>query len=282
MKRTVAILFSVACLCIGAAPGLSIQADQKIVLSNQKSTGDVFEMASEVSMDLNATASAPGQTDAPMHFSMRDQERYQETILSANSVRRIYHTKTSDESNPAGKKQAVSSLQGKTVTIRQRTKQKSITVDHGVISQEDRDSLQDELDDLEGMFPDHPLAVGEEWSPAVIGAIKSKELPNAKVVSAQARIVEIIEHLGHRCAHFQVSVVLAAKLGGSLNMKFAMDGDGYEALDLHRMLSLDVSGPILIEEETKEASATGSGFMQLHFKNTWVKVAGKPVQNKLP
>jgi hypothetical protein len=263
----------------------AVQGQQKFRLLDRSATGDVCRTEERFTIDLTLNMAVPDQKVPPMQFASDQHDIYQETVLSTDAdghrqaIRRTYSLAYSRDKTGADETTKTSSLQGKTVTIRSRRGRVSIRSAGGALSAEDRKSLQDELKEHRdfGILPDHALAIGDEWTPKTF----LKSFKEATRTEAHARLVEIVPFAGHRCAHIHLTLELDMPSAQGLMMQMKLEGDAYQALDLQRPLSLEMSGPVMADGKVKregvEMNYSGDGTIHIRIAATWLKVAGKSV-----
>ena len=253
--------------------------------------GDINQHSEETIMDVSVRVSASNGSSTTLPFAPHVQIKHRQEVLAVDTkgspirVRRAYALYQQQEAVSPGAKMMPSSLQGKTVIIERKGDHVTVKSEGAAIAQEDRDSLKDALNnDSKTMFPDRPVAVGEEWTPDPKAALKT--FSGATKVVAHNKLVEFVTFAGHKCAHFHVSLELALPLKAvSAQMNLKLEGEGYEAMDIHRPLSLDLSGPVTVSGKQTQDDLTlqfgGSGTAHIKVAWEWLKVDGKPVtQNK--
>lgn len=254
-------------------------------LADKSATGDVAQVEEGMSMDITMKAAAAGTPVRTFHSSMQETKKFLQSILSKNSngkmdgLRRSYTVAREVKKDPTGEKITTSPLQGRTVTIQRKGKEVVVTSTTGTLPQDVRRSLQDVFDDEFDLAPDHAVAVGEEWEvdPKKIAHSSSfKDVKNAKV---QVKLLDIVSFEGHRCARMRVTMHVELPIGEAASMQINVSGDGYLALDIERLLGMDLRGPVQFVGNILGEGAEASGEGTAHLKLTlhWEKVAGKPI-----
>jgi hypothetical protein len=285
MIRRIAAGYAALALLLTLGAG-SVLAQERVRIREVSALGDVSEVEDTTDMSLTVRVTVDGQEAPRAEFVKREREKYVETVLGTASgrkarARRTYSISRAAESGPEGKlKQRVSTVQGKTVTVRLVNGQATVTPSRGRIAPQDAAALKSDFSRAAGsVFPDRELSVGEEWSvdPNALSAVFG-EVDRAEV---RGRFEEITEHGGYRCARMRLDVTVEGKASGSpfpITMKLA--GQRFYALDLNRPIELDMSGPITLNGETKEGGRTivlaGEGTFKARQTARWLKVAGKP------
>ena len=196
--------------------------------------------------------------------------------MSAGPIACIAKSEKSNEEE----KTSNASLSGKTVRLERKGDKLVITSENGVVSDEDKEALQNNMDSHYSMlFPDRALAVGEEWTPDSKALLKT--FKGAEKLTVHCKLVEVVSVSGHKAAHFHMSIDVSMSAKGSgLVMEMNLEGDGYQALDIQRPLSLAFEGPVTASgQETKDGivtNYTGKGTAHMKMTADWQKVAGKP------
>lgn len=269
--------------------GAASWGQQKHRLRDVSAVGDHSITESDLRMDITFQTTINGQKGPVVHMSHQRREKYAETVLATNrrgrptAVRRTYEIARESETQQGGpSKQTVRSLQGKTVTLRRTGGKVSVVVEKGRISAADRKDLEDALsEDMEEFFPSRALAPGETWT------LHSKQLARALggagKGTVQGRFLDVVTQEGLRCARIQLTVDVTAKGPDTpFTLKMRLKGKGYHALDIQRLLSLSLSGPVTAQGQEQAQGTTihmtGQGTMQMTMKADWRKVGGKPVR----
>jgi len=277
-----------AALLAGTA---AVGQPQKYPLREGFATGDqvVKESAKDFSAELRPVAN--GKEMPPQSFVMRSLEQYTQQVLAADktgpsSVRRVYTTARSYQTDSEGtKKQVVSPLQGKAVTVRRVDGRVVIVGAKVELSEGDRAALAGALGaGALPFFPDHPVAPGDQWtvdqkrSPRFL-----QGFPSVRNAQIQCRFEEVVPFAGQRCArlHCTMELDMASDASpGGLTMHLA--GDIHHALALGRTLSVDLSGPLTMsggkKNDVNTLTVSGEGKARLRETYRWLKVAGKPVR----
>jgi hypothetical protein len=287
MKTRIFLLSILTCItAVTAALG-----GQKYRLASSQAAGDVVTTEATLQMDMDMTASSEGIEIPGLKFSMRDREKYTETLLynrGANdwSVRRVYAIKRGFQVTPDGEQEhQPSGLQGMTVTITRKGNKTTVTPLKGKLSPEDRKELLEDFDSpgqsAEAEFyPREAVAVGEEWT------VSPQSLEPFKNATAKCRFEEIVQYAGLRCA--RVSVEMEGDIEGGEDfpgaIKAKLKGAAYHSLDHHRDVAFHLTGPFTlegkVEEEGRVIEMRGEGTFRAKWSATWLKVGGKPVQRK--
>ena len=173
----------------------------------------------------------------------------------------------------------VSSLQGKTVTIRRTGEHVSVTSEPGKLSPQDEREMAGELSHTdEECFPDRDVAAGEEWpiDPHIMLAL----FPGMEKAEAQYHFQRVVPHAGHQCALIHVSAEVHGNAPGTpVPMTIKLDGELYHALDLKRTVSEDVMGPVTLEGRQQQGGVdlhvSGQGTVRIQETTRWLKVDGK-------
>lgn len=286
---------TILCLLTVALAATSAFAQDKYQLKEAHAVGDVSDNESTLDMNLHMAATADGKELPPMLFGNRQREKYQETILAVDdagkttALQRAYSVAHAMETEPGEKpKLTTSSFEGKTVTVRRAGEQVNVTMANGQLSAKERKDLMDALDNAQDeIYPDHEVAVGEEWT--VDAKSLARSMGGAEKATVTGKLMEITNYAGHQCAHIKISMDVSGKPAGSpMNMEMKLSGDLYHALDIQRPLSLVASGPITAKGQTKSEghliNMVGQGTMKMQMMVHWLKIAGtvQPDGVKLP
>jgi hypothetical protein len=281
---------------LAAAPAAPQAEGKKVRLKSVHAPGDVsvvdYRLVNTISLEVS-----PPIPNLPTRENERQtRQQYREEILGpaagsgARTVRRSYTSHRETEQDPSGNpKTTVSSLQGKTVTVRWKGKDPVVTVAKGTLRPADRKELVEALreDGVEApFFPDRPIGPGDEWSPDEKDLRKEfKGLVKGEVA---CWFEEETEHQGHPCARIGMTLRLEGKIpGGSGTMTMDLEGEILYALDLQRILRERISGPVTTRFDHTGPDGVprvmnGSGSMETVTTYRWIKVAGKPVKPVKP
>jgi hypothetical protein len=274
-------------LAAGLLAGSAALAQQKHRLRDVASAGDLAAIESNMDMSLTIRSMANGQEGPSFSFENRETEQYTEEVLSvskgdATGVRRSYTLAGSLETEPSGEKKVnVSPLQGKTVTIRRKGSQVDVTAAEGELDDKTRKDLRFALDNHgRRFFPDRDVTPGDEWT--VDPKVAARLFDGAEQAVLRGSFVEVVEHQGLRCARVRVNIDVSIREEGAPGpIRMNLEGDLYHALDLNRVLSLDVSGPVLMEGKIEEDGVVvelrGRGTTRMRVTQKWLKVGGKAV-----
>lgn len=261
---------------------------QKYRFRNIAAAGDSRSIDDLMDMSLDLVITLEGQ-EVPSKFAMRSRQTYTEQILAAvkgdaTVIRRKYTVHREAETTPDGMtKVKVSSLQGKTVTLRISGRKVTVTADKGKLAPADVKKLQEKLadnDDGDGFLPDRDLAPGEEWTLAP--DLVRKMFKGMEKGEVKGRFERVFNEAGRSLAEFRLDLSLEGAAGGS-PIPITMKGTGAAFFDLKlkRELGTRFGGPISlegdVEQEGRKLRIVGSGLMDARQSVRWLKVAGKPV-----
>ena len=266
----------------------SALAQQKYRLRDVVAQGDRAAVESNFDMGLTIRTTAGGQEGPEFTFSNKETEQYTEEILGVKdgeptAARRVYTVAGELETDSSGeKKVTVSSLQGKTVTIRRKGDGVDVAAAEGALDEKAMKELKTALDhNGRYFFPDREVAPGDEWS--VDEKTATRIFDGAEKVTLTGKLLELTEYQGHKAA--RVGIVMEAVLkqeDGPGPILMTLKGDLYHALELDRMLSLDLSGPVVmkgeVEQDGVKVQLDGQGTARMRITQKWEKVAGKPVK----
>lgn len=247
----------------------------------------VLDQTSSLQIEVFGTPrDIPGATPRSFELTQRRREKFTETILAVGKegvtqVRRVYSVSRKQEKNGPGAtlKTTVSSYQGKTVTIKRISGKTLVTVSKGKLTPAEQKDLKERFDqDTDfNMFPDHEVGPGDEWS--VDEAVIKRKF-SADHASLQARFVDVAPFEGHQCARIAITMQMEGKAGPN-PLTWEMQGEFFFALDLQRILSGKVSGPVNTKGSVESRGITvdieGLGTGGFNYSQQWLKVAGKPV-----
>jgi hypothetical protein len=277
------------CLLAVTLAGSATRAQQKYRLRDQGAAGDVSIEDHEYRFNVRFQATAPGGEARDFGAVFGERQRFREQVLVADAngaaaVRRTYALARETEPDASGSsKETVSSLEGKTITLRKHGDQVTVTVAKGKLDRKDEEALKDEEGGPSAppFFPDRDVAPGDEWSPdfsRFVAAI-GKGLQKA---TARARFQEVLDYSGHPCARIALDLGLTGQPEGfPAPITLQLSGHVYQALDLQRTLSYDLTGPVTAAVKGENGPAvTVSGQFMAKGTGHWSKVAGKPVVEK--
>ena len=261
-------------------------APKKYRFRSAAAAGDVRTIDDRMEMQLELVMTVDGQ-ELPLKFGTRSREAYTEEVLAlkkdAALYRRSYTAHRQAETTPDGQsKVVVSSLQGKTVTIRVNGRKVTVTAEKGKLAAADVKELQEKFsdDDDTEFVPNRDLTPGDEWTlPADALAKAFKGLDKGEV---KGRFERVFEEAGRSLAELQFTLTLEGSPGGSpLPLHLTGTGTTFYDLKLNRELGSRFGGPISTEGELEQAGKkvrmVGSGLLDTHQTVRWLKVAGKPV-----
>jgi hypothetical protein len=282
LARVVGVVFLMSAMAgAGAQPCGRYSLRQWIAVGDRQ----LWESTGEVSLTL--TARSGGQETPLAKASNRFQDKYREDVLAARSgaVTALRHhcllsrtLATDPEGNPVSDP---SSLQGKTFTVARLGASVVIRPAGAAISAEDRAQLVRALQEVRIPFlPERDAALGDEWT---IPASRVKIFfPQARAGTMKARFEEITRCAGRRCARIHLEGELELAIDGvPAPVKADLTGELYHALDIHRPVALEFSGPLTVnspaEQDGHPTTLTGEGQMTAKVTIQWEKLAGKPV-----
>ena len=289
MKISTPVRSACATLGILLASAAFAQQQQKYRLRDEVARGDVSVVDSSFEMTLNLNLAIPEQDPHQLRFGTRSRERYTEEVLavakgSPTALRRKYTVKSSREEDALeGPTTTTSALQGKTVVIRLRNGKAAIT---GVqnLTEDEREELTDAIvpDNTSG-WPKQPLAIGQEWEVDDDEASAMFGLPPGQG-SLKCRFAGVVNYGGHRAAKIGLTAVLKMEDTDLGEMTVRMTGNAYQALQFHRGLGFEASGPVTVTGETEEngmkIAITGTGTMKGKITSRWTRIGGKPIAAK--
>lgn len=276
------------CLLVTLVAATTTYGQQKYRLRDISAVGDVAEYNMTSDMNVAFHAALGNEQSPEFVFSQQEQRKYREAITAVDAkgrpsaVRRNYtvaRTITSTADNPS--KSAVSSLQGKTVTMRRNGSQLAVTATKGRLLANDVKRLKEELAGYgEPFFPDRDLAIGEEWT--VEPKALTQSLGGAEKATIKAKLLEVVPYMGHQCARVKIDVEAVSKVPTTpMTITMSLTGDLYHALDLQRTLSVSFGGPVAAKgQDTREGvtlDLIGEGTAQIDITARWLKIGGKPV-----
>jgi hypothetical protein len=279
-------------LAAGLMAGSAALGQQKYRLRAVSTPGDLCTVDTSMDMSLMMTVNVPGsdQGDQQLPFTERERQSYREKVLAVDqkgrsTIRRTYTIARSVTTDPyLNETTKVSSLQGKTVTIRRVGDQVTVSAEVGKLAPGDEKSLVGELSHPElEFFPDHEVAPGEEWpiDPQVMITL----FPGMEKASALYRFQQVVPYAGHTCARIHVSAEVQGQAPGTtVPMTMKLSGDMYRALDLKRTVEEDDTGPVTVEGHMDQNGVrihlSGQGMMRVKETHRWLQVNGKTVTAK--
>jgi hypothetical protein len=279
-------------LAAGLMTGSAALGQRKFHLRAGYSPGDLCTVDSSTDLSLMLTVNVPGSGQGDQQFPVteRQRARYREKVLAVDqkgpsAIRRAYTIARSVTTDPyLNETTKVSSLQGKTVTVRRVADQVTVTAEPGKLSPEDEKSLAGELSHPEmEFFPDHDVAPGEEWpiDPHVMITL----FPGMEKASARYRFQQVVTYAGHPCAQIHTTAEVQGQAPGTnVPMTIKLSGDTYRALDFQRIVEEDDTGPVTVEGQQDQNGVrihlSGQGTMRVKETHHWLQVNGKSVAAK--
>lgn len=262
----------------------------KYRFSDVVAAGDAYSAESVDSMDMDMNASRDG-TDAPFKLVTRSREAFRHEVLAYGGgkpavFRRTYLVHRSSTLTPDGEQKVkVSSLQGKTVTIRVAGKKVTVTTSKGKLLPADVKRLQDRFDggdDGDDFIPDRELTPGDEWT--VSPAALRKAFDGFSEGSVKGRFERVLQHDERALAEVRFEMDFQGKPGGLPGpLKVVGTIAQYFDLDLKRPMGMRVMGDVdtmgEIELRGLKFQVTGAGKAETVQRMRWLKLAGKPVKS---
>jgi hypothetical protein len=156
-------------LAVALLAGTHALGQQKYRLRAVDAPGDLCSVDNSTDMSFMVTVNVPGsgQGDQQIPFSERHRESYRQKVLAVDqkgpcAISRTYAIARTVTTDPyLNQTTKVSSLQGKTVTIRRVGDQVNVTAEPGKLSPEDEKTVTSELGQMDGgFFPDHDVVPG--------------------------------------------------------------------------------------------------------------------------
>lgn len=286
LPRAGVTLWMVVCVLCAA----SVLAQQKRRLQELSATGDVSRLKSNLSLDLTLKVTEGGEQQPSLTFASEQDEQYSEAVLAAENgkttaFRRTYTVSRTIETDMTGQKQeTVSPLQGKTVTARRRGGKVTVTVASDKLDEATQKSLVEALNSARATFyPKRAVGPGDEWE--LRSGEASRLLGGAENAAVKGRFVDEVQFQGHPCARIGVTVSILLKSPRMpAPMQVKLEGYEHYATDIQRSLSVELSGPVMLQREALEdgvaVAYTGEGTMRLKVEQQWSKIGGKPVATK--
>jgi hypothetical protein len=287
------------CLLAGAV-ATAAPAPRKYRLKETAAAGDRSTVEDRLQMSVTMRVQLPdrdgvtliAQEPPDLRFSTREFTKYTEAVLAIDkegptSVRRVYSAKRSVETDPGGNEEVkVSSLQGKTITIRRSGQKISVTPAAGRVAEEDRKELSEELDSPDvDFFPRHPVAPGDDWT--VDPKAAATLFKGAERASMTGKFVEVVSYRGLRCARIGIHVEAAGSFGEEkepMAMVMTLQGSIHHALEINRTVSIDMAGPVTVSSRLEEGGTSlklsGEGTMRATLLHHWEKVGGQVVRRQ--
>jgi hypothetical protein len=279
MYRTQQVQFFSFCAATLVCAASLASAQQKYQLQNHYAVGDTGDTQSTMDMKLEISVDINGHKYPPMPYSSRQTEGYRQTVLGVDTagklaaIKRSYVAAHEVETDSDGKsKTTASSLEGKTVTVR-RVDGKVQVTSAAAIADKDRKDLMDALDNSsDEIFPKRGIAIGEEWT--VESKSLARSLGGADKATVKVKLQEVGPHAGYRCAHLKLNIDVVSHVPNSkMQMTMQLVGDAYQALDIDKPVTFDMSGPITIKGSEKEgdqiSTYNGHGTMSVHEAVKW-------------
>lgn len=277
--RAAAVCLALVVLTLGAGR-------QQYLLREEIAKGDLCERNSQEIVEVQLRVKS-GAEQSDLEFSNRTDEQYSTEVLTVDAaglpteLRRRYSLDRRAWTDSDGvEKQRVSTLEGKTIVIKRTGQKTTVTPSSGKIAKEDEKGMTDELGAWV-FFPDRPVREGDEWSAdaKLVGLL----LGGAQKGTVQCQFQKEVDFEGQRCARIYVVMNAAGRSQGAPGVSsMRLTGHLFQALDLRRMLALQLSGTVKmsgsIKERGRQATIAGTGTIRISVSNRWKKVDGKSVQ----
>ncbi len=294
MRNTRWVVSVFAALVLGAAAfGQEGSPEKQVLKEIAVSVGDVYVISVRNNLEMQVRGVPEGSTEAVVDapYVLNVQEKYTQSILAISGEKPTYFTRKYNISKvtrtkSAGEEPTTSVLprHGKTLTV--RVKGKAVTITSG------KDKLPaPEIAALKRIFlsegtvnpyPAHPVGPGDEWTKEGSEVVKD---PSGGVRRLQAKYLDVVQYEGHPCARISLTMEMNTEQGG-IPIQTTMTGEVMHALDIHRDLSVNLSGDINAKSKitrngiTVDMSTQGiSSFTQTE---VWLKSKGKPVPKPKP
>lgn len=265
-----------------------VLADTKpgtITLKDGVTAGDAADVSTDFTMAMEVKVKRGEETGPTSTMTSRQSQRYREEILvrgakGTTALRRTYSVARESEKNPDGEKNTVSSLQGKTITLKKVGGKTVISVNKGQLQKKDREEVSNDLDsDQMPFFPPHPVAIGEEWEVDTkkLGRL-FHDLGKSGKAEAHGRLDELTEKDGHPIARVHLTLHVERQTGDEPRMVMDLQGDLIHRTDLQRTLSVDAAGPLTFKGQANGFDFDGQGTAEMKWRFKPVKLAGKLVK----
>ena len=267
-----------------------IPRQESVKLSEASAAGDRSFNTEQVSFRFTMRLKSGGQLSEPFRYSMTGETHTTERVVATDgrgkstSVRKVYHRARERETTPEGVSSTGSkSYEGKTVTLRKGPKRTTVR-SSAPISKEDRRELEQELQGpSERFYPSGPVTIGQTWTLSAPEIAKFFGGENARVTG---KLVEVAPHQGHKSARMEVAVEFSGKIPGApIYMRVRMEGEVWHSLDIQRVLSVHLSGPVTIQgsmvEGGQKVDVTGEGRARMELAAHWYEVGGRPAKGSL-
>jgi hypothetical protein len=256
-----------------------------ITLKDGVTAGDAADVATDFTMAMEVKVKRGDEAGPTSSMTSRQTQRYREEILArgakgTTALRRTYSVARESEKNPDGEKTTVSSLQGKTITLKRLAGKTVISVNNGQLQKKDREEVSDDLDsDQMPFFPAHPVAVGEEWEVDAKKLVRLfHDLGKSGKAEAHGRLDELTEKDGHPIARVHLSLHVERQTSDEPRLVMDLQGDLIHRTDLQRTISVDAAGPLTFKGQANGFDFDGQGTAEMKWRFKAVKLAGKPMK----
>jgi len=232
-----------------------------------------------------------GAVPQNLPVSRRSREKFTETVLAVGKdgptrVRRVYAIARRNDTPKPGlpAKVLVESRQSKTLTFVRAGGKITVTAATGKLTATETKSLAERFKPGSDVrtFPDHEVAIGDEWT---IDNSAVGKLQGIGKMILKCRFLEIVPFQGRECAHLSIEVNMESN-ADRFPLIWAIKGDVYHAIDLQRILSVQMTGPVEMTGSLKSNDITidleGIGTGDIKMTQTWSKIAGKPLPAPKP
>ena len=269
----------------------SANAQETYKLADKSAVGDVAQIEDEFSIDFTMKGAAEGAAPITLHLTSKESKKYLQTLLSQDAqgktdgLRRTYTVSREVKNEGHGEQIIKAPVEGKTVIIRRKDKKVVVTSPTGTVSPEIQKSLSGVFDNDLEFLPDHAVAFGDEWEIDTKKIAQSPSFQPFKNVTMRVKLLDITSFEGHRCARMRLDVHMEGPLSEGLSMQFSVSGDSYLALDIERMIGIDLRGPVTFIGTALAPGVTlqsSEGTAHIKAMSHWQKVAGKPVAASTP
>jgi len=286
MRCCTAALAGLAWLLASIGPAGAQGDVKRYSLTADDAVGDSVKVESTLATKVKSITSDP-EVKIPDTDSV-ERKRFTSTVLSVDSrkkataYRQTYQTYRSEPAEPTDPSGGLHSVEGKTVVITRKGDTSAVTVQNGTISADDRKELENTFSRRRNYLPAHPVAVGEGWDVDASVLQSAFGIQGGKQ-AMHGTLAETTEYRGHLCARLRLTLDLDGPTNKSgSTMRVNLQVDVFYALDLHRLLRVTLTGPIVAHTKASGVDIDSTGSIAGDETYEWLKISGAPVPVPAP
>jgi hypothetical protein len=247
------------------------RAQEKITLKSQPRKGDRISSAEKMAMKIDLSIAAGGQTQK-MAVEQKGSKKKTMEILEVEGekvTKAFFHCEEDvEEKRDPGQEGLVKRekpLHGRKVTVQAKDGKTAYDPEEG-LDQEAKNSLRLE-DNFSKTFPARPIAVGETWD--VSGdALKSMFQDQKMDGKLTAKLTEVKEFEGRRCAFLDVAIEMKGQAEGGVTITIALKGAVIVWIERGYTLQAKLEGTTSMAASNDQFEMKGEGPMTVDVRST--------------